>query len=71
MTRLHQQLLKAIESSGRTRYQIALDSGVSEAQLSRFANHGQRLTVESCELLADALGFQIALVPKAKTRKGR
>ena len=68
-TDLLKQFKRAIKADGRTRYAIAKDSGLSEAALSRFVHNERGLTVDSLELLADVLGLEIIIRPKAKRKK--
>jgi transcriptional regulator with XRE-family HTH domain len=71
MGQLLDAIREAVEASGKTRYRIAKESGVSAGQLSRLV-HGERgMTVDTIERLADYLGLQITIAPKAKTRKGQ
>jgi transcriptional regulator with XRE-family HTH domain len=60
----------AVESSDKTRYRIAKESGVSAGQLSRLVNGERGMTVDTIERLADYLGLQITIAPKTK-KKGR
>ena len=59
----------AVEGSGRTRYRIAKESGVTAGQLSRLVNGERGLSIETAERLADYLGFEIILQPKAKRKE--
>ena len=64
----------AIKTSGKTRYRIAQDTGISESQLSQLMGGTKGLSVESLERLADYLGLKIVARPKGRTRprkKGR
>ena len=70
MSKLLDEIKRAIERSGQTRYAIAKGSGVSQAQLSRFVNGQQGLSIEVIEALADYLELEIILKPKTK-RKAR
>ncbi|MEK6704072.1 MAG: helix-turn-helix domain-containing protein [Planctomycetota bacterium] len=60
--------IKRAEADGVTRYQIAKDSGVSQAVLSRFVNRKRGLGVELAEQLAKALGVCIVIRVK-RTRR--
>jgi ribosome-binding protein aMBF1 (putative translation factor) len=62
-----QQLVDAIERSGRSRYAISQETGIPQATLSRFV-HGQAgLSVEAINKLCKALGLR--LVGPAKRMK--
>ncbi|OHB81709.1 MAG: hypothetical protein A2W31_09335 [Planctomycetes bacterium RBG_16_64_10] len=65
-----EQLRQAIETAPVTRYRIAVDTGISEAVLSRFVNSKVGLSMETVDLVCDYLGLR--LVPEKKPeRKGR
>jgi hypothetical protein len=49
---------KEIETCGKTRYRIAHDTGVSEAQLHRFMNNGS-LKAETVGVLLEYFGYEI------------
>jgi transcriptional regulator with XRE-family HTH domain len=71
MGQLLDAIRRAVESSDKTRYRIARESGVSAGQLSRLVNGERGMTVDTIERLADYLGLQITIAPKGKTTKGR
>lgn len=75
MARLVDAIRRAVETSGKTRYRIAKESGVSAGQLSRLVNGERGMTVDTIERLADYLGLRITIEPKtptkSKTTKGR
>ncbi len=67
-----EQLQRAIAESGRTRYRIAQESGVSEAALSRFMSGKRGLSTLSIDALAEVLGLELVArtkKPKKKTTK--
>jgi hypothetical protein len=59
---------KRIETSGKTRYRICQESGVSEAQLCRLMQ-GKTVTVETADVLLKYFGLTIA--DKKRNRKTR
>lgn len=61
-----QTIRKHIEKSGKTRYRISKDTGVSEAQLCRIMQ-GKTCTVETADILLKYFGLTIA----KKKRKAR
>ncbi|MCB9840975.1 MAG: helix-turn-helix transcriptional regulator [Phycisphaeraceae bacterium] len=65
------ELKRLIEASGRSRYDIAQASGVTQGQLSRFVNGLVGMNPESMEKVADALGYRLTFVKKSNRRKGR
>ena len=63
-----ERIRKAIEASGKSRYRLWKDSGVSQAQLSRLMSGESGMSADNIEKLADALGLEIKIRLK---RKGR
>lgn len=66
-TPLEKALLKAIETSGLSIYQIAKGSGLDTAPLYNFVNGKRSLTLPTAGILADALGLE--LVQKTEPKK--
>lgn len=64
------KVLKAAKQSGQSRYSISKATGISEPQLSRLMSGKAGLSIESLEALANHLGLEIIIRPKAK-RKGK
>ncbi len=59
-TTITEQLRAYIENSGQTRYQIAKETGVSQASLSRFVSGARpTLSMTSLDALAQHLGLQL------------
>jgi transcriptional regulator with XRE-family HTH domain len=67
MSEIAEQLRRAIERSGMTRYRISQESGISEAVLSRFANGRSDLSLANVEALCEALRLRFMLIPKDKS----
>jgi hypothetical protein len=69
------QLRRAIERSGKTRYRISQESGISQAVLSRFVNRQRELSLANVDALCKALGLRTVIKPKnerpTKTSKKR
>ena len=62
----------AIERSAKTRYRIAKDLDMSQAQLSRLMSGERGLSIESLERLVDYLGLEIIIRPRRRrAKKGR
>ena len=61
----------AIETSGKSRYQLARESGVAESVLSRLVSGERGLSVGTVQRLADALGLEIVIRPQRRRRKGK
>ncbi len=70
MSKIIEQIRKAIQASPKTRYRLSKESGVSEAQLSRLVNGKCGMSAGNLERLADALELEITIRPKVG-RKGR
>lgn len=56
---LSEQVRKAIETAGVTRYRIAKETNVSEATLSRFMSRERGLTLKVLDRLTEYLGLQL------------
>ncbi len=70
MSAIFDALRHAITESGKTRYRLWQETGISQAQLCEFL-HGRRgMSIENLETLAEALGLEIVVRP-AKRKKGR
>ena len=69
------QLRDAIERCGKTRYRISMESGVSQAQLSRFFNDPNvHLSLANIDKLCECIGAELVLraehvKPKRSTKK--
>ena len=61
MASINEQLRRAIEQSGKTRYRIAKEAGISQAMLSRFVNGKRELSAAIAEKLCGSLGFELIL----------
>ena len=59
-------LKTAIERSGKTRYQIAQDTGILQTSLSRFMRGETSLRLDKADVLAEYLGLQLVKDRKAK-----
>jgi hypothetical protein len=69
MAKLIDDIRRAVEQSGQSRYSIAKTTGVSAAQLSRLVNGHSGLHADTIEKIANHLGLEIVLRPK--TTKGK
>ena len=67
---MEKQLKRALLSSKLSRYQIAREAGLSEAQLSYFVNGKRSLTLPAAAKLAKVLGLEL-VAKKKKARKVR
>ena len=67
---LFDQLRKAIESSGETRYRISKESGVSEPTLSRFVAGGG-IDPGTMDRIADYLNLRVNVTTPTQRRKSK
>jgi transcriptional regulator with XRE-family HTH domain len=68
--KLTDQLRKAIDDSGLTRYRIAQETGIDESALAKFYNGHRGLSMEALDALGEYLGLRIVMDRKPET-KGR
>jgi transcriptional regulator with XRE-family HTH domain len=64
--RLSDQVRKAVDASGLSRYRIAKEMGIAESTMSRYMAHKGGLSLENLDALADLLGLNIAAVRRSK-----
>ena len=57
---------KAIKASGKSRYRISKDTGISQGQLSELMAGTKGLSIEALERLADYLKLEIVIRPKGR-----
>lgn len=69
MAKIHDQIRRLIDRSSVSRYQISKETGIGEAQLSKFMNHIQDLKLDSLQVLADYFDHEIVLRRKPKGGK--
>lgn len=70
MSAIYDAIRKAIVKSGKTRYRLWQETGISQAQLCEFV-HGRRgMSIQNLDALAEALGLEIIVRP-ANRKKGR
>jgi hypothetical protein len=62
--KLSEQIRRAVDASGRSRYGICKALGLAEATMSRFMNGHGGLSMARLDDLADLLDLKIALAPK-------
>ena len=61
-----EQLKKAILSSKKTRYAIAVGSGIDHAVLRRFLKGERDIKLQTADKLAEYFGLKLSKTPKAK-----
>ena len=69
MLTVSEQLRKAIDTCGKTRYAISKATGVPASVLSRFVASGRGLRSENLDTLCAYLGLRLASKPRRR-RKG-
>lgn len=57
--KLSDQIRHLIETSDKTRYRIAQETGISEATLSRFVTGRGNLSMRALDLVGQSLGLKI------------
>jgi transcriptional regulator with XRE-family HTH domain len=65
------RLQEVLKREGVTVYRLWKDLGIDKGQLSRFVNGKQNISIDSLELIANYLGYDIAFVKKAETVPGK
>jgi plasmid maintenance system antidote protein VapI len=68
---LSEQLREAILRSGISRYRIAKDTGISEAQLSRFINRVCGLGQDASDQIGKYLGLRLVGPEQTTKRKSK
>jgi len=64
--KLSEQIRRAIESCGKTRYRIAKETGISESMLSCFMHGTANLSMDALDRLAEYIGLTVALKKRSK-----
>ena len=67
--KLTDQLRRAIDDSGLTRYQIAKETGIDESALAKFYNGHRGLSMEALNALGEFLQLTIHLGRKPRSTK--
>ena len=67
--KLTDQLRRAIDDSGLTRYRIAQETDIDESALAKFYNGHQGLSMKALDRLGEYLGLRIVMDREPK--KGR
>ena len=70
MKTLSDQIRRAIETSGQSRYRISQTTGIPESSLSYFMSGRRGLSLESLDLIGMHLGLVITTKAKLQ-RKGK
>ena len=64
MSRMLDEVRKAIESGPKTRYRLSKETGIPESQLSRLMTGEKGLSSDSLDCLAEALCLETIIRPK-------
>jgi len=68
--KLTDQIRRAIDESGMSRYRLWKETGIDQAVLSRFMTGKAGMAFKSLDVLADALSLRI-VADKSKRKKAR
>jgi len=71
MSRILDQIRKAIEASDKTRYRLSKETGIAQSQLSRLMTGEEGLSFENLERLIDALGLEIIIRQRGRRVRNR
>ena len=64
------QIRKAVDASGMSRYRISKELGIAESTMSRFMS-GDWMGKENIDALAELLGLEVKTKRKRRTTKGK
>lgn len=67
--KLTDQIRRAIDDSGITRYRIAQETGIDESTLAKFYNGTRGLSLDNLDLLCGFLSLRVTTDRKAKKGK--
>lgn len=71
MSKILGAIRKAIQAGGKSRYRLAKETGIDQAQMSRLMSGAGAMRDENLERLPDALGLEILIRPTKRHRKKR
>jgi transcriptional regulator with XRE-family HTH domain len=69
--KLTDQLRTAIKASDKSMGQIARESGIDIATISRFMHGKGGLSMDGLDRIADSLGVRLTAYTKSQTKEGR
>jgi transcriptional regulator with XRE-family HTH domain len=69
--KLSDQIRRAVESSGKSRYAIFKATGIDQATLSRFMSGQYGLPMKTLDRLADFLDLSLATSNSGTAKKGK
>jgi hypothetical protein len=68
--KLSEQVRQAIDTCGKTRYQISQDTGIDQATLCRFMGGNGGLSIPVLDTLGEYLGLRIVTDKPSKKKGG-
>jgi hypothetical protein len=68
MSKILDEIRRAIEAGDKTRYRLSQETSIPQSQLSRFMTGEKGLSFDAMERLTEALGLEVVIRPK-KSRK--
>ncbi len=68
--KLSEQVRQAIETCGKTRYQISQDTGIDQATLCRFVGGKGGLSIPVLDTLGEYLGLRIEVDEPRRRKRG-
>jgi len=68
---LSDQIRRAVDECGLSRYEVCKRLGLDQAHLSRFMAGTEGMSIPLLDRLADFLGVRVVIEKKAGQRKGR
>ena len=69
--KLSDQIRRAVDDCGQTRYRISKETGIDQSTLSRFMSGERGLPMNTLDKLADDLDLNITVGKGRKSRKSR
>jgi transcriptional regulator with XRE-family HTH domain len=70
-TKFSDQVRRAVEASGLTRYRIWQETGIDQSTLSKFVTGKAALSMEALDKLADLLDLNVTAGKKPAASKGK
>jgi len=68
---VYDEIRRAIESSGKTRYRLCQETGISQGHMSQFMAGTKGLSVEALEKLAACIDLEIIARPIRRTKTSK
>jgi transcriptional regulator with XRE-family HTH domain len=71
MSKILDEIRRAIEAGDKTRYRLSQETSIPQSQLSRFMTGEKGLSFDAMERLAEALGLEVVIRPKASRKRSK